>query len=199
MAHKGMLVNKQHFCELIGITKYQFEKYVAAGMPVHQRPVNKQDEYLVFVGDCVEWMVKNASASAVGQRGEGQRSFEEERIRLTAEQADAVALKNAQARGELVPVADVVMGWQAAVGRSRGMMLGIPTSAAPRVVQLVHGFQDRPDAAERAVREHLVVQIDAAMAELQNTSVDEPDEDEEDGGPPPVPGDEPLARISRPH
>lgn len=180
---KGMLVNKQHFCDFLGITKYLFDKKVGEGMPIHQRPATKQDEYLVFAGDAIAWMLDAAAANAGGKRAGETKSFEEERIRLTAEQADQVALKNAVARAELLPAGEVLTGWQAAVGRARGLLLGISTAAAARVVQVAHAHQDDPDAAERAIREYLRDQLDAAMAELQNTSVDEPDEDEGDDVP----------------
>lgn len=146
-------------------------------MPVHQRPENKGGEYLVHTGAVIGWMVSKSSGADGAEPAE---SFEAARIRLTAEQADQVALKNAVARSELLPSAEVLTGWQAAVGRARGLLLGISTAAAARVVQVAHAHQDDPDAAERAIREYLRDQLDAAMAELQNTSVDEPDEDEGD-------------------
>ena len=46
-----------------------------------------------------------------------------ERARLAREQADGQAMKNAVARGELLPAEAVVAGWQAAVGHAAASAL----------------------------------------------------------------------------
>lgn len=187
---KGMLVNKQHFCELLGITKYQFERYVTAGMPVHKRPINKQDEYLVFAGDCIDWMLANVSTAPRTKAGEAD-SFEDARKHLAKEQAKNYALKNAQLESALLPAEDVVAGWQAAVGRCRAMFLGMASALAPRHVALAHIHTDNPQLHERLLREGMIKQIDAALAELSNTSVEDVEDEEDESD---LPGEKPLRR-----
>lgn len=57
-----------------------------------------------------------------------------ERARLAKEQADGQAMKNALARGEVVPRADVVAGIQSCFANARARLLGIPVKAAPALV-----------------------------------------------------------------
>src|SRR3982751_1377516 len=59
-----------------------------------------------------------------------------ERAKLAREQREGHALKNAVSRGELIPAADVVEGWQSAIARARSLLLGIPASAAEELVVL---------------------------------------------------------------
>lgn len=53
-----------------------------------------------------------------------------ERTRLAREQADATALKNAQLRGELVPVAETLRAWQIVLRDVRAGMLAVPSRYA---------------------------------------------------------------------
>src|SRR5687768_7082838 len=133
---RGMLVNRQRCCDIFGWTLKVFNQHLKAGMPVESVPDTRGGDYQVYTGDVVQWLFKQARASAAGNGSGEIRSFEEERTRLAAEQADNYALKNAQARGELMPAADVVAGWQAAVGRCRAMFLGMASALAPRYVAL---------------------------------------------------------------
>ncbi len=97
-----------------------------------------------------------------------------DKARLLKAKADLGVLEVDKARGVLLPVDDVVAGWQLAIGRTRALLLGIPTSAASMIVLLTRKHED----AERAVREHLTSLIDGALNELANTSF----EDDEDDG-----------------
>lgn len=91
-----------------------------------------------------------------------------DKARLLKAKADLGVLEVDRARGELLPVEDVVAGWQSAIGRARSLLLGIPTSAAAMIVLLTRKHDD----AERAVREHLTTLIDDALNELTDTRVD---------------------------
>jgi hypothetical protein len=106
-----------------------------------------------------------------------------QKVRLVRAEADKVALQVARLRGELLPADEVVSGWQAAIGRARALLLGIPPAAAARLVMIVHEHGGDAAAAERAIRRHLTWAIDAALAELANTRVDQFD-DEPDAGDP---------------
>jgi phage terminase Nu1 subunit (DNA packaging protein) len=74
----------------------------------------------------------------------------EQRLRLAREQADALELKNQQARGELVP-GDQVEGFGVAIFSGvRSRVLAVPSKAAPRV----HGAETIAET-ESLIREHL--------------------------------------------
>jgi phage terminase Nu1 subunit (DNA packaging protein) len=57
-----------------------------------------------------------------------------ERARLAKEKADAQAIENAKARGELVPQEEVATNWDKLVTACKTRLLAIPNKAAPQVV-----------------------------------------------------------------
>src|SRR4051794_32269160 len=54
------------------------------------------------------------------------------RAKLAATQEELCRIRVDRERGALLPADEVESGWQAAIGRSRSLLLGIPTSAASR-------------------------------------------------------------------
>lgn len=86
-----------------------------------------------------------------------------ERAKLAREQREGHALRNAVSRGELIPAADVVEGWQSAIARARSLLLGIPTSAAEELAVLAA-------QGPAAVRERLADLVHGALEELADTS-----------------------------
>lgn len=65
---------------------------------------------------------------ASGRGGEeGVLDLTAERARLAKEQADAVSLKNAASRRELVPAVDIERGWTTVCRRVRNAMLAVPS------------------------------------------------------------------------
>ena len=89
------------------------------------------------------------------------------RAKLATAQEELVRLKVDRERGELLPADEVVAGWQAAIGRARALLLGIPPAMADTVVLEGRKNAD-PAVAARAVRELLVKAIDSALDELAN-------------------------------
>jgi phage terminase Nu1 subunit (DNA packaging protein) len=168
---RGEDLNKTRCCALFGWTRHQFDQHVISGMPVVSAASSKHVEWIVNTAAVVEWI-----AGRGAEPDAADLSYERERARLAKEQADAVAIKNATARTELLPAEEVVAGWQAAIGRCRALLLGIPPASAPHLVLIARQHEDAT-AAERAMREHLTRQIDAALTELANTSLDEDDDD----------------------
>lgn len=119
--------------------------------------------------------VVRAYVQYLRQAGGGTATAKSEHARLMRERADHQALKNAALRAELLPAAEVVAGWQAAISRARALLLGIPIGAASTLVMLATGRE--PQDAERAIREELIRLIDGALSELQNTKLDEAEDD----------------------
>lgn len=82
----------------------------------------------------------------------GGDEYKAERTRLAREQADATALKNAQLRGELVPVADTLREWQAILRDIRAAMLAVPSQFASTQPHLtVHDIAALTDEIKRAL------------------------------------------------
>lgn len=59
-----------------------------------------------------------------------------EKLRLTREQADAIEIKNAAARGDLVPASEVKNSWFAILRDVRAGMLAIPSRVQTRLPSL---------------------------------------------------------------
>lgn len=68
--------------------------------------------------------------------GSARTRLSDERERLVREQADAVALKNAQSRGELVPSAEVEREWANVLRDVRAAMLAVPSRVQSRIGHL---------------------------------------------------------------
>lgn len=94
--------------------------------------------------------------------GAGPKSLDTERARLAAEQADAYAMKNAVARGEYLPKADVTATVQAAFARVRARLLAIPPRAAPVLVGVTRPTQ---------IQAKLTEMVHEALAELAATKM----------------------------
>lgn len=74
---------------------------------------------------------------AAGRGGEsGVATLTTERARLAREQADAAALKNAAARGDMVPAAEVTARWSAILVGVRSRILAIPSRVRMRAPHL---------------------------------------------------------------
>ncbi|WP_298303012.1 terminase small subunit [uncultured Erythrobacter sp.] len=84
--------------------------------------------------------------------GTAKSALAEETLRLKREQADAVALKNAQARGELVATSDVERAWAGVLRTVRAAMLSVPSRIQAR---LAHLSADDVSVIDREVRDAL--------------------------------------------
>ena len=89
---------------------------------------------------------------ASGRGGEAETlTLTGERARLARAQAEAVEMKNAQARGELVRAEDVERAWADTLRRVRSRILAVPS----RVRQAVELQPDAAPAMDRELREAL--------------------------------------------
>lgn len=86
---------------------------------------------------------------ASGRGGAGSANLTQERIRVAREQGDALAMKNATARGEMLPARAVESAWGDVLRSVRSGMLSLPS----RVHQeLGHLTPHDVAAIDRAVR-----------------------------------------------
>jgi len=169
-------ITRAAFQRETGRTLHEVDKLLSAGLPHEVVGRGRGSEVRIDRTKALTWLVGLALSTVSGEPDETAPEIVQQRARLYREQADNVALKNQVARGELLPAGEVISGWQAAIGRSRALLLGIPTALAARLVLSVRGHGDDAEAAERAVREQLIRAIDAALTELANTVVEDPDD-----------------------
>ena len=163
-------MGRPELCLLTGATRYEIDKWVVAGCPVVERPSDKGGEWRFDAAQVFAWRADQARAEAGGRK---PPDLNAERARLAQAQADGQELKNRVSRGELIPVEEVASGWEAAIGRCRALLLGIPTQAeAIALLAREHGAD-----APAAIAAHLTKQVDTALAELQNTDLDDEEGD----------------------
>jgi phage terminase Nu1 subunit (DNA packaging protein) len=66
----------------------------------------------------------------------GSKTLTEERIRVAKEQGDALAMKNAIARGEMIPARAIETAWAAVLRDVRAALLAIPSRIQQRLGHL---------------------------------------------------------------
>jgi phage terminase Nu1 subunit (DNA packaging protein) len=162
-------------------SRADIDRLVSMGLPCETVGRGRGAEIRFDRSAALAWLVNRALETA-DDPGGSSPEMARERTRLYREQADGQALKNTVSRGQLLPADEVVAGWQAAVGRSRALLLGVPTGAAAQLVLLAREHEGAAERAEEAIRAHLTRAIDAALAELANTSLDEFDDGDGDAG-----------------
>ena len=140
---------------LLGISTRRLGQLHAEGIAV------KVDRGLYDAAATVQAMLVHASGKAAGKTVE--HDLDKERARLAAEQADGHALKNAQARGELVPAEDVVREWQGIIRTVRSAMLAVPSRCRRRASTF--GAAEI-DIVDREIRD--------ALEALSNDQIDAP-------------------------
>lgn len=94
-----MLLNFKQFADLCGFTRQWVTKWADRGMPVVSRPddAGHGNEATVDTTAAIPWLIEEARKGVRHEPGSA-------RDRLAAEQAERVAMENAERRGELVPV-----------------------------------------------------------------------------------------------
>ena len=129
----------------LGVTEKSVRELAKAGIVIRAgRGLYKLEESVT--GYCAH-IRKTAS-----QRG-GEASLEamrDQRIRIAKEQADALALKNTAARGELLDANEVEADWSATLRNVRAGMLAVPSRAGARLPHLTPHDVAEIDAEVRA-------------------------------------------------
>lgn len=108
--------------------------------------------------------IRHLRKAASGRSGsEGEKTLTAARVRVTAARAEALELKNAVARRELLPAQEVTAAVHAAFSRVRARLLGLPARAAPILVGI---------AAMTEIQDKLMDLVYAALRELALTGVE---------------------------
>ena len=159
--------------KLLMLTERRVQQLTAEGV------IPKPERARYELVPAVQGYVKYLRARTLGVEAlDGAPDMVSDKARLLKAKADISVLEVERARGDLLPAEEVVAGWETAIGRTRSLLLGIPTSAAQTVVLLAKSHEGDAEGAERAVREHLRKLIDGACDELVNTSLDDEVNDE---------------------
>ncbi len=106
--------------------------------------------------DCRVRLVDYLSEVASGD----DKALAAERTRLAREQADKVALENAEKRKELISRTEAVAGWQSVIAHVRAKLLALPSRLAPQLV-------NEPKPA--LIKKKLTTVIHEALEELGGT------------------------------
>jgi phage terminase Nu1 subunit (DNA packaging protein) len=97
------LVNRAQFAKLVGMSTGAVSAALDAGMPVLKRAARSGAEVRIDVARAVRWLIK--------RRAEKPDSA---LLRVASERAEHLRIKNARARRELIPVAEVQLAFHGA-------------------------------------------------------------------------------------
>src|SRR3954468_22640684 len=160
-----MQTNRQQACSIFGLTRREFDQLLVVGFPARKKSVSRGEDWSVDTVEAFRWLVvQELARHGVGNEAEQSPDVNAERARLLRSQANISELEEGRRRGELLPAAEVVEGWQAAIARARSLLLGLPPSAADQLVMLARRHA-ADEAAVRAVRELLAGLVHDALAE----------------------------------
>lgn len=140
-------ISTRQLCALLALTRPALDALRERGIAVHLGPGKYAMEPTITA------YVQHLRGVASGRGGEEQViSLTAERARLAREQADAVAIKNEVARGELVPAVEVERVWGDVLRQVRARILAVPS----RLRQSLTLSAVEVDAIDRELREALV-------------------------------------------
>lgn len=124
----------------------------------------------LHIDDCRERYIRHLRDVAAGRKADDNDGpdLTTERALLAREQRIGQEMKNAQLRGELVPVTVATTAVESAFTRVRARLLGLPAKAAPVVITL---------GSAAAAQAWLDEQIAEALEELARTEVEAPADD----------------------
>jgi phage terminase Nu1 subunit (DNA packaging protein) len=170
MASRGLSLSKKQFCDIRGWTSSEFDKAVRGGMPIVDRPTGRGTDWVVFMGDTIEWEKEQALRAAGHGASEAVKlDLNAERARLAKEQADKLDLENKLARGELLRAEDVLKADEIVFAGLRDRVMQVQS-----VVPLLC------DAAlkdgERAMRPLLREALTSALEDVGSAELVEPTE-----------------------
>lgn len=135
-------------------------------------PQSKRNRYPLKASVTAYCNQKREVAAGRAPSGDSDLDLVAERARLAKEQADGQEIKNALARSEVVPAADVEKVWGQLIDRFRVRLLAVAPRVAPRVAPLI-----KPSHTVAEIEALIADAINEALAELSRTEVDSEDEE----------------------
>lgn len=153
-------ITQERFGDLVGVSQQAVSDLAARGV-------------IAAGGSAQAWLhayARHLREQAAGRGAEGELA--RERARLAREQADRVAMENAQSRRELAPVALLEL----VLGKLAGDVAGILNGLLPRIRRRV---PDLDATAVRIIEEELAkVRERAANVSLADAHADDVDDEE---------------------
>lgn len=154
--------------EILDVSLRRVQQFAAEGMP--SRMVDGERRFVAK--ECVRW-VRERDAEAIRKERDGDKPNEaDERARKLKLEADMVALKLAERRGELVPVAQVLKSDEKLFGVIRARVRAMRGKWAPRVLGL--GTMGEATSALDALADDILAALVDGAADLEQ---DEPEAD----------------------
>lgn len=150
-------VSKKAFAEMIQLTPGRISQLVKKGLPV-------ESDGKIDIAKGRVWIAENVNpVRSAGQREDRlpfseerqQTSLTAQRQRLAKEQADAAALKNAKARGEVVRASDVEREWGGILRKVRSGVMAVPSRLRQQLPHLTAHDVQLIDAELRIALEGL--------------------------------------------
>jgi phage terminase Nu1 subunit (DNA packaging protein) len=172
-----MKASRAQTCSIFGLTKYQFDHFVAEGFPATKKGEGRGTDWVVNTAEAHRWLVERAVREAGEPAGRGGPrandaaevlSFEDERTRLTKEQADKLERERLLDERRLVPADGVRRLIERLVGGANARLGSIPSKLAPVL---------RPDDPVTA-RRHLELAVEEVRAELRRLDVEQAGDEE---------------------
>lgn len=153
-------MSQAELCEILGVVPMTIARLEERGFPCIEkgsgRAPSKYDTQ-----DCIQWLIKHEMRKLTQTPDGKVINYDDERARLTREQADKVAMDNEERRGRLVDSDKVGIWWGKIISNAKTRLLAIPTKAAP----LVLGMKTMPQ-----VRDQLERMITEVLSELSSVN-----------------------------
>jgi phage terminase Nu1 subunit (DNA packaging protein) len=138
-----MIVNRAEFAEIVGFSAQQVQEWMKAGMPGDAGRRGK--ECRIDTAAAIRWLVDRGSTKRSASSGD-----DSERERLNREQADKVALQNAQTRKQLVRREHV----QLVLLESNALLAGQLDGVAGRLANEIAGTTEPAKIRQLLLDEH---------------------------------------------
>lgn len=156
----GKVVSQAELCEILGVVPMTIARLEERGFPCIEKGAGRAPSKY-DTQDCIQWLIEHEKRKLT-QTPDGQFiDLDQERARLTREQADKVAMDNEERRRRLVDSDRVGMWWGKIISNAKTRLLAIPTKAAP----LVLGMKSMPQVRDQL--ERMIVEV---LSELSSAN-----------------------------
>lgn len=119
-----MIITKAELSRELGVSKARVSQYIREGLPV-------RDDGKIEAEAAFAWVAANVDKSRIAAAQDP--ALNRQRVRLMEAKAEALEIKNAIRRGDLVKKSDVLAELQDKIIPARSKLLAIPDRAAPQL------------------------------------------------------------------
>ena len=155
----GQVVTKAAFAKIMGTTARTIGNWERRGMP-SVRVGSGRGGNKIYTADAILWWANDREQKRHPGGSDGPANINDERLRLTTEQADEKAIKNAVDRSELIASEYISEFAMTTVANLVGALSGMPGRMATAVAR-----EDSPAKC----RELLKIEIDRARVQFADS------------------------------